>query len=269
MHKLDSITIKAIELTAPGACSRDAAILYNKLKKGQIFGAFNEQEREEIWGRVLAVSQGRLIPSLFSFFKDLNYLQGPAECMKRLVVLRNNESLSHALKHRVFNVESGKNSYIVQQSHLKFITRPGNIADQVDIGYRQLWMCAMRDYLEISPQKEKKDVLAKATITEDETILCRFGALAFQLGFDTNQIRVLLQRSPDREIARNALLKARNKPRWRYDAAAFERYVEEIVGLFDTAIEASGTEPNTTINGYSSKPPNRCGIPRIQDHNHD
>src|SRR5438045_8324504 len=85
MKKVDRATVKALELTAPGACRADAEVLYGKLRTGQIFGAFDEQEREAIWIEVLRVSTDYLIPSLYSFFEDLNYLKGIADCVKRLI----------------------------------------------------------------------------------------------------------------------------------------------------------------------------------------
>ncbi|ERF71962.1 hypothetical protein EPUS_06521 [Endocarpon pusillum Z07020] len=48
----------------------------------EIFGAFNEQDRGDIWSRVLSASADRLIPSLFSFFEDINYLKNVAEGVK-------------------------------------------------------------------------------------------------------------------------------------------------------------------------------------------
>jgi hypothetical protein len=82
--QVDRAMEKVLELTAPGACKADFQALYGKLRSGQIFGAFNEQDREDIWSRVLSASVDRLIPSLFSFFEDINYLKNVAEGVKRL-----------------------------------------------------------------------------------------------------------------------------------------------------------------------------------------
>jgi hypothetical protein len=85
MKRLDRHTVKAVELTAPGACERDADRLHYEIKQGRIFGAFTEAERETIWEELRAVSVDRLIPSLFSFFEDVRYLRGPAACVRRLI----------------------------------------------------------------------------------------------------------------------------------------------------------------------------------------
>ena len=41
MQKVDRVTVKALELTAPGACKADFQALYGKVRSGQIFGAFH------------------------------------------------------------------------------------------------------------------------------------------------------------------------------------------------------------------------------------
>jgi hypothetical protein len=48
MRKVDRGTVKAFELTVPGACRADFQDLYNKVRDGKILGAFNKQEREDI-----------------------------------------------------------------------------------------------------------------------------------------------------------------------------------------------------------------------------
>jgi hypothetical protein len=75
----------------------------------------------------------------------------------------------------------------------------------------------MRHYREMptEPKKKKKDLLAKAGVgTADEKVLSKLAAFADRLGFKSNEIRALKKRSLDREIAYNALLKARKPDRY-------------------------------------------------------
>jgi hypothetical protein len=104
MRKVDRVTVKILELTAPGACRADMQTLHRQLQSGQIFGAFNEQEREIIWRQILSFFTDRLISSLYSFFEDVNYLQGPADCIRRLIELSPEDTLSSALED-CFDVE--------------------------------------------------------------------------------------------------------------------------------------------------------------------
>jgi hypothetical protein len=74
MRRVDRATVKAIELTAPGTCKTDKRALYKQLQNGQIFSAFDEQNHEIIWKKMLSIFTDRLIPFLFNFFKNVNYL---------------------------------------------------------------------------------------------------------------------------------------------------------------------------------------------------
>jgi len=52
---VDEITVTALELTAPQTSSSDAERLRGQIRGGQIFGAFNDQERENILTKLLLV----------------------------------------------------------------------------------------------------------------------------------------------------------------------------------------------------------------------
>jgi hypothetical protein len=104
MQKVDQATVKALELTAPGACRADARSLYGKLQSGQILGAFSQHEREAIWPVILSCSADCLIPSFYGFFEDLNYLKGPVDCVMRLIKLLSRDTIFSALEQSFFDV---------------------------------------------------------------------------------------------------------------------------------------------------------------------
>jgi Protein of unknown function (DUF3723) len=83
LRKIDQATVQALELTAPRASTQDAIALHGQLSKGEIFSAFSNEERERIWNQLRLIAG--LVPSLFTFFKDLQYLQFCVDCMKRLI----------------------------------------------------------------------------------------------------------------------------------------------------------------------------------------
>jgi hypothetical protein len=272
MKKLDRHTVKAVELTAPGACRQEEQKLYKMVQKGQIFGGFDEKEREEIWRRVLAVSRDQLIPSLFSFFADINYLQRPADCMKRLLDPMDDDPTSNTLRSRFADTIRRADTCMVQVSETTLVDRPGSAAEQFDLAYRVLWLSAMRVYKDIPPQQNKTaaDLLAKPDTSGNESVLSEFAGLAYQLRFDTGQIRSLTQRSADREIARTALLKARDQRRFRYDTDAFEKCVEVIVSLFNKATKVEEDRANSEAEiRYVHNPRHRCGLPTGRDYQQD
>ena len=169
------------------------------------------------------------------------------------------------------DVNQTSHSCKYQVSASKIETSPETVADRLNLGYRQTWIIAMRDYggIRSRGRKPTKDRLAKAMIGENEKTLCDFGASAYQFGFESDQICGLVKRSPDREIARSALLKARDQNKYYYDSTAFERYVETIVEFFNTASEVPETASLRKDEYCSDEPPKRCGLPILRHHETD
>ena len=131
----------------------------------------------------------------------------------------------------------------------------------------------MRHYrkMPVEPKKKKKDLLAKVGGGEaDETVLCEFAALTYRLGFESDEVCALKQRSPDREIARSALLKARKPDRYEYDDVVLESHIAQIVRMFSTATLLRSEQLTPVL--VSDDPDasgNRCGFPDEQAQEED
>ncbi|KAH8727397.1 hypothetical protein GQ44DRAFT_584583, partial [Phaeosphaeriaceae sp. PMI808] len=261
MLKVSRADVKALELKAPGACRSDRLSIYGQLRAGKIFGAFTDREREAVWTDILSETINRLIPSLSSFFADVNYLKGPADCVKTLVELWPDETVSSALERIFSDVNQETDQCIIQQSDSNFISIPGNKSDRLELGVLQIWIGAMRDYLEMLPEKDDDSLVAKPRSQPHERIRCEFASLAYRLGFESEEIRHQIQRSPDEEIARKALLKARDPNRYKYDDAAFSKFVKQMVGFFSTAEKRIGDDTKMDFEGYP-RTLKRKGIPR-------
>jgi hypothetical protein len=229
MKKLDRCTVRTVELTAPGACPRDEARLHCELTKGRIFGGFTEEERENIWRELLAVSTDRLIPSLYTFFEDARYLRGPAECVKRLVEGSPGDQLSQMVKNSFTGVNQQSNICIIQVTESQLEARPGDVEDQVEMGYRHWWYFAMRDYDNVPVRKRKAagDRLAQPAKKENMDVLSKGATLVNQIGFETRQIRDLVQ----------------------HPTSCDTGFVPEVSSTY--------------------KQPKRCGIPRSEDQQRD
>lgn len=114
---------------------------------GEIFGAFSNQERNHIWQNLCSNTTDRLVPSLFMFFENLKYIKGPADCMKCLVGAKRRTTIRSVLEDVFFALEQLTGSCLVQMSRSKFIS--AEASDRFDILYRQLWLCAFREYWDI------------------------------------------------------------------------------------------------------------------------
>ncbi|KAF4210373.1 hypothetical protein CNMCM5878_004502 [Aspergillus fumigatiaffinis] len=89
-------------------------------------------------------------------------------------------------------------------------------------------------------------------------------ALAQKLGFRSPQIKEILKQSPDRQIARATLLKARKPDRYYYDSETFESLVDRIVGCFVLAIPNESQPTMALVTGQAPKLHDRCGTPQEQ-----
>ncbi|TVY13719.1 hypothetical protein LARI1_G009020, partial [Lachnellula arida] len=263
LQKVDQATVRALELKAPRYSKQDSQVLQGQLLSGQIFSAFGQQEREAIWNELRCIDY--LIPSLFTFFEDLKYLNACADCLKRLVKLSRHDTVFTALQRKFPYESQTGDQCVLEVAESTFVVRPGRAADRFDLGYRQLWLRAMRRYREMptDAKKKKKDLLAKPGVRRaDEEVLSDSAAQADRLGFKSNEIQALKQRSSDREIARNALLKARKPDRYQYNETVMEANVAQIVRLFTTAVPMpSDYSSPALVSENPNATGNRCGFP--------
>lgn len=120
----------------------------------------------------------------FTFFKDLKYLGACANCLKQLVKLSYQDTLSIALQQKYpYRIESPDQCAIkVSKSSLVSLSTP----DQFDLVYQQLWLVAIRYYHEIllAMVKMGKELLTKSSRGQpDENILYKLARLASNFGF--------------------------------------------------------------------------------------
>ena len=87
---------------APKSSKRDAQALHGQLVSGQIFSGFNLKNRESIWSVLRTISG--LIPSLYTFFEDLKYLEACAGSMRHLVRPSLRDTMRSALDNRFFRM---------------------------------------------------------------------------------------------------------------------------------------------------------------------
>lgn len=144
MAKIDTETVKALELRAPRASTKDAEILRAQLRHGTVFGAFNVRERNEILRRLQTVEG--LIPSLFTFFKDIQYLELCSNSVKRLTALSRTLEVFDRIQDKFTGVNQVEGRVKVQVAERAWIYGSGTVGEQKDLGYRQIYAYAMREY---------------------------------------------------------------------------------------------------------------------------
>lgn len=266
MEKLDETTLVAMQLTAPGACEKEARQLYARIHGGELFSAFNETERNQIWLKICSATVDCLVPSMHAFFENIKYLEDAADCMRRLVRLEGKESIRCAFE-KAFRPDTDDSECIVQTSPSKVKTIHSSTAESFDVAYRQLWLYALREYQNMPTERQKKLAIAQAR-EADEIVLFRFAHLAQTLGFNSENIEALVLQNPDEVIARRLLTTARKPEEFEYHDIASN--IKTIVDILATARPTS-VESQTDENDVESacKQPARCGRPHAGDHAQD
>nr|KMM64374.1 hypothetical protein CPAG_00726 [Coccidioides posadasii RMSCC 3488] len=242
MKRIDQDTVEKLQLMARRASRVDAQAAYGFILSGQAFAGFSETERRTIWTRMERF--GGLVPSLHTFFEDCKYLESCAQCIKRLFSPPD-ESIWKSITPMLVTSPETEEDCLVQTSESTFRQTRMAGMERLDIAYRQVWLYAMRHYPSMpADPKNDDDLLAKPNRAKaDECVVYQMAALAHRLGFRSTEITELMNQSPDRQIARPALLKARKPGRFRYNPQVFETLVDRIVDCFSTA---DPDEPRTT-----------------------
>ncbi|KAL3439931.1 hypothetical protein BJX65DRAFT_291353 [Aspergillus insuetus] len=266
MEKIDSDTVVALQLLAPGKSRTDAKTARGRILGGQAFAEFSDEERSVIWSRV--ENFDKLVPSLHTFFEDFKYLESCGHCVKRLFG-PSTESVWKTMSS-MFMPSSDEES-VVQTSESTFRREQSANAEGLEKGYVQIWLYAMRHYPLMPPDPKKDDdLLAKPTRAKaDERAIYEMAELARRLGFESPEIKAIIDSSPDHQIARVALLQARKPNCFRYDAQQFDNLVCRIVDCFAAAVPTQPEIVHDLLADCTVKPRARCGMPRMGAHKQD
>lgn len=269
MAKIDLHTVETLQLRAPTASQADARAVKGFITSGEVFAKFTDAERKRIWKKIRRKEAcDCIVPSLHTFFRDASYLELCANGVKRLATLSKNQptvrrAMLHTFQH------NGSEECPIQTSEASFRRTANGEADQFELGYRQVWLFAMRHYPDMPKKPTTPNIIAKSNRGKaDEAILHAMAALAQKLGFQSPQVREFVDRSPDRQIAREALLRARKPGCYQYDSVVLESLIDRIVGCFASAVPMSGTY----YGDLPAKAPllrHRCGPPSEQSQAHD
>jgi hypothetical protein len=235
MLKIDPHTVETLQGLAPCVSVKDAKVVKGLVLSGEVFSEFTSSERKAIWKRLKR--RRNIIPSLYTFFQDMWYLEACANCMKRLVnPCQRYPSVKSAFLG-AFKMGPDNDDCLIQTSETDFRHQRGPQSIRAELGYRQLWLYAMRHYPQIPREQRSDDLVAKSGHEKaDEMILHDMAVLAQRLGFDSPHIQNLIQRSPDRQMAREVLLKARKPDRYQYPEDIFESLVTRICECFTEAV---------------------------------
>ena len=269
MLKIDVNTVETLQLLAPGISLKDRITVKGLVHSGGVFSNFTTSQRSSIW-KQMKKKEG-IIPSLHTFFKDLWYLESCANCMKRLIIpTKCSPTIKSAMRAAFLSFDPANARFLIQTSETGFRRYAYSQADPAELGYRQLWLYAMRHYPRLSRKPQKKDPAAKPNReVADQTILYDMAVLARRLGFKSPQIAQLIEQSPDRQIAQDALLRARRPDCYQYNEGEFECLINRVTECFLKAIPLDHQPPAQCVGGRETKKESRCGYPQAKAQSQD
>lgn len=269
MRKIDSHTVKKLESMAPGRSRVDARTVHGWVISGEVLREFSEAERSNMWERMQQFDG--LIPSLHTFFRDMDYLEACADAVKRLFPLsKTHPTLWSTMSHSYARPAASGDDCLIQASESQLRRRPSHNINHLELAYRQIWLYAMRHYPSMSKDPESNDLLTRpASEKADETVVYEMAVLAQKLGFMSAGIEEIIDQSPDRQIAVDCLLKARKPESYQYSAADLERSVRRIVECFAAATPREQPLYSRPIMTFADKRRARGGLPSQQAQKND
>lgn len=268
LSKIDFHTVEILQLMAPAASKADAKKVQGLIVAGEAFQEFSQDERAAIWTKLSKADACQsIIPSLFTFFRDVSYLKACADGIKQLVFPSKGQATVRAAMKRIYipSQSAERVQFRVQTSETSFRDHECSNSETFELGYRQLWLFAMRHYPQLARNTMSKKAVAKANCGKaDGSILYDLAILSQNLGFKSTKAVDLVKVSPDRQIAREALLKARKPESYQYDANLFETLIDRVMQCFTCAI--AHEKGLHTVEARVTSLKARCGPPREITH---
>jgi hypothetical protein len=227
MQHINPATVEELQLRAPGASSDDLLDLEEPFRQETLFPGIKDQiERQAIWMRLQKFPF--LIPSLYTLFEDIKYLKAPAKIMRQLFP-KTSQTVYKAIAKLFARGNQKEYRHLIQESE----TSPRK--QKFAFGYRFVWLKIWRDWTDLIPECPRKedDEPIPRPQNPNKTKQCELGALAVKHGFESDEISHLASLNPDREIAKEGLMAARDPKYFKYDKSALEDYLNRIPLMFD------------------------------------
>ncbi|KAK6609669.1 hypothetical protein H4I96_03600 [Botrytis cinerea] len=261
MATLDQKTVKLMELRVPAVSKLDSEFIKNKFKSHDLFPSiFNSNHRRSIMNRILRINI--LVPSIFTLFKDLRYLEPAAKAIKGIFPASDfkKKTLREGLRFLFSDKIITTGKLAVQQTEDTFIETTGSFDYTFDLAIRQLFLCAMRYFTDPSNISSKKNMNPiQQTLNAPKRYL---GFKLLNLSNRLNFVSLTMEsQDPIRELLIDILktlpkeiFKLRSDPPTDL-IASFIQYISESTTALDI-----NTNPAITIGGGEGEPlSKRCG----------
>ncbi|KAK6522717.1 hypothetical protein TWF281_002153 [Arthrobotrys megalospora] len=265
---LDGNTVLQLQLLVPSLPLEREAIS-QLFQKKKVFPTITDSTvRAELCRRILRFS--RQIPSLYTFFEDLKYLETGAIGIKQLF---SRDLRYHSMRELLsvhFDPVLYKQGFIdcLSDTTVKLTGEPG-----FHLAYLQLWIYALRQFHELTTTKPLKDPTLKAHPLANDSrhetwAQYDFAILASNLGFRSPEIARILGTPPQDIELENLLHSA--LPRADQHSVGFQKGKMLLKSAYEEALKAILSEPKAVSSHIAEnivEPLNhRCGRPYSSSH---
>ncbi|KAK8869113.1 hypothetical protein PGQ11_007691 [Apiospora arundinis] len=268
LQKVDTATVRKLQLRCPKYSKADADLLRYEMESREAFSKFDVRERGSIWGDLLEIDY--LIPSFFTLFEDLKYLESCAESMRSIIEEPKQCFPIKASLRANFPQPSGRPWQCeIETGQGIFALKEYPPEQQFGFVEKQLWLCCMRDYSRLPlPLQKKQGLLAKAGREKaKEGTLLRFAKLAHRLGVRNKKIEALLLKSNGAQRLRAVMVEVLKPDRNRcWD------FINSVLKESDEILEATTTSHQRRQSASRLACPTattlkcRCGYPKLEHH---
>jgi hypothetical protein len=262
MEKLDEDTVKMIELRVPAVSKLDAGFVKEHMRTTALFKhTVDPVLRRNIEHEVLQLDY--LIPSIFTLFKDLRFLEPVAKAIGALLPEPNDRKRTLRENLRFLYSDSTKDATAIeiQDSEMSFSKIAGTFDYTFDLAIRQLFLCAMRYFTDPSNISSKKNMNPiRQTINAPKRFLgFKLLNLSRRLGFQTLHLSEAVEDPTVRLL--NDVLNTLPKEIFRFQGSppvglieAFTEYLSSSTIVMDPNLA-----PNITSAGVGEPLSRRCG----------
>ncbi|QVM10723.1 hypothetical protein D8B26_005376 [Coccidioides posadasii str. Silveira] len=207
---LDHNTVFHLETLAPRHATRDAGKIRELMQGGRIFSMVRHDEDRRVILEQLLATDGRIL-SFKTFLQDTLYLEPCAKALRRLLPSKPPGSLREAFFGSYTGVNQVPGEIRVQTRESGMVVYHGTQATSRMLGYAQLVLAVMRDFplmTHVAPRQASgkgKPIIEGCS----EEYWYQLATLAFELGFDTTEIRNLRSGNPLENLARAFIRRSR------------------------------------------------------------
>ncbi|ENI00446.1 hypothetical protein COCC4DRAFT_150601 [Bipolaris maydis ATCC 48331] len=243
---VDTVTVDNLESLAPKNSSVDKAFVMDLFERNIVFPSLlDSQIRRELAENICA-SEG-LIPSLWTFFETLKYIEPICEVLKKLIGGNMKRTIRSSLMGCYFPPE--KRYIQVAKFREAEITSLLSQEEAAWISYVELWAFCGRYFNKLSSFTPKKESGEEKPIVEgpNPVLWQHLADFSISRGFKTKSAQKLANSDPYTELAQEYLRKS--SP---LSSSSHERQVQEVVRA-SRIVEDDSQQPQLVASGHLEK----------------